>query len=62
MAWRWMELLLLQTLLVGIAAWLWGPWAGLAGALLALKVGVCGLPEPHFSLNATTPLSTAVQK
>ena len=34
MAWRWMELLLLQTLLVGIAAWLWGPWAGLAGALM----------------------------
>ena len=33
----------------------------LAGALLALKVGVCGLPEPRFSLNATTPLSTAVQ-
>lgn len=35
MALRWMELLLSQTLLVGIAAWLWGPWAGLAGALLA---------------------------
>ena len=35
MALRWMELLLLQTLLVGMAAWLWGPWAGLAGALLA---------------------------
>ena len=35
----------------------------LAGALLALKVGVCGIPEPRFSLNATTtiPTSTTTQ-
>ena len=36
----------------------------LAGALLAIKVGVCGLPEPRFSLNginATTPASTSAQ-
>jgi sugar lactone lactonase YvrE len=35
----------------------------LAGALLALEVGVCGLPEPRFSLSATTtiPASTAAQ-
>ena len=26
----------------------------LAGALLAIKVGVCGLPEPRFALNAMT--------
>ncbi len=36
----------------------------LAGALLALNVGVCGLPEPRFWLNrmnATNPASTAAQ-
>ena len=36
----------------------------LAGALLAIKVGVRGLPEPRFSLNginATTPAPTAAQ-
>lgn len=36
----------------------------LAGALLALRVGVCGLPESRFSLNginATTPASPAAQ-
>lgn len=33
--WRWLELGLLQAVLAGGAAWLWGPWAALAGALLA---------------------------
>lgn len=33
--WRWLELLLLQTVLAGGAAWLWGPWPAVAGALLA---------------------------
>ena len=35
MAWRWISLWLLQLLLAGGVAWQWGPWAGLAGALLA---------------------------
>ena len=34
-AWRWVELLLLQTVLGGVAAWLWGVWAALAGVVLA---------------------------
>ena len=33
----------------------------LAGALLAIKVGVRGLLEPRFSLNATTSASTAAK-
>ena len=35
LAWRWMEVLVLQAVLAGTAGWLWGPWAALAGALLA---------------------------
>lgn len=35
LAWRWMEVLVLQAVLAGAAGWLWGPWAALAGALLA---------------------------
>lgn len=34
-AWRWMELLLLQAVLGGLAAWLWGVWAALAGMVIA---------------------------
>ena len=33
----------------------------LAGALLAIKVGVCGLPESRFALDATTPAPMAAQ-
>ncbi len=34
-AWRWMELLLLQAVLGGAAAWLWGVWAAFAGMAVA---------------------------
>ena len=33
----------------------------LAGALLTIKVGVCGLPESRFALDATTPAPMAAQ-
>lgn len=33
--WRWIELGLLQALLGALAGWWWGPWAALAGVLLA---------------------------
>ena len=33
--WRWMELLVLQAVLGGLAAWGWGTWAALAGMVLA---------------------------
>ena len=32
----------------------------LAGALLALKVGVCGLPEPRFSINGINATPSAI--
>ncbi len=32
-AWRWMELLLLQAVLGGAAAWLWGVWAAFAAGV-----------------------------
>ena len=34
-AWRWIGLLLLQAVLGGLAAWLWGPWAAVAAVALA---------------------------
>lgn len=33
--WRWVELGLLQVVLGGLAGWMWGPWAAVAGAVLA---------------------------
>jgi two-component system, OmpR family, phosphate regulon sensor histidine kinase PhoR len=33
--WRWVALSGVQALLGGVAGWLWGPWAALAGVLLA---------------------------
>lgn len=35
LVWRWVGLGVLQLALAGSAAWLWGAWAGLTGALLA---------------------------
>ena len=35
MTWRWLGVLITQAILAGGAAWQWGPWAGLAGAVAA---------------------------